>query len=105
MKLDVTRVLKDLYGDDLPGMDSEGNPTGKSLTIRDILAQVLVSRVQGDSSKVEEQVSRFMLALKVVKEDEIELDSGQVTNIKNWVAARSAPMITGQICMILEGKL
>ena len=105
MKLDVTRVLKDLYGKDLPGMDSNGQPTGEPLTIRTILAQVLVSRVQGDSSDVAEQVERFMLATKIVQEDEIELDSGQVTKIKEWVAARSAPMITGQICMILEGKL
>ena len=105
MKLDVTRVLKDLYGADLPGMDANGNKTGKPLTIRDVLAQVLVSRVQGDSSKVEEQIERFMLARKIVNEDEVELDSGQVVNIKNWLAARSAPLITGQICMILDGKL
>ena len=105
MKLDVTRVLKDLYGEDLPGMDANGNDTGEPLAIRDVLAQVLVSRVQGDSAKVEEQVERFMLARKVVSEDELELDAGQVASIKQWLAARSAPLITGQICMILDGKL
>ena len=104
MKLNVTRILKDLYGKDLIEVSDN---IQKSITIRSILASVLVTGVQSDRAPAppEEHVERFMLALKVVQDDEIELDSKQVVNLKKWIAARYAPIITGQLCMILEGQL
>ena len=109
MKLDVTRVLKDLYGKDMieAAKDEDGVITKKPMTIRAVLGNVLVTSVQSDQApaKPEEHVERFMLALKVVQDDEVELDSKQIVNLKTWIAARYAPLITGQLCMILEGKL
>ncbi len=107
MKLDVTREFKDLYGEAIQDVskDDNGVTSKKPLTVRAVLISALVTSVQGTSIKAEEQVGRFILAHKVVSDDEIELSAEQVTNIKKWVAVRYAPMITGQICLLLEEKL
>ena len=107
MKLDVTRKLKTLYGKDILDIstDENGVKTRTPLTLRSVLAAVLVSNVQGESLAMAEQVERFMLATEIVKEDQVELSAEQVAKLKKYVAARYAPLITGQICMILEEKL
>ncbi len=107
MLLDVTRELKTLYGIVIQDIskDDKGVETKKPLTVRSVLAAVLVTNVQGEKQSAAEQVERFMLASQMVRDDKIELSSEQVTNIKKWTASRYAPLITGQICMILEEKL
>jgi len=95
----VTQKLYDLHGKVLLE-DDDKTP----LTARKILEVALITRGQREVQSIEEQVERFKLAVRVTTEDELDLTSEEVVKLKNWVAARSAPLVTGQMALLLEGK-
>ena len=99
MLFDVTQTLYDLHGEVLLE-DDDKTP----LTARKILEVALITRGQRESLSAEEQVERFTLALRVATEDQLDLTSEEVVKLKKWVAARSAPLVTGQMALLLEGK-
>jgi len=104
MKLDVTEVINDLDGKPIPAADQQGNLTGGPLTVRHVLKTALTTRVQSEKGEYKDQLDRFILAMQVVQNDEVELDAKQAVDLKTWVAARYSPIVTGPICLLLEGK-
>ena len=96
MLLDVTKELFDLHGK--PILSDNGEP----LTVRAVIEFACVTRVQNESLDASEQLDRFILASKAVRNDELTLKSEQVTKLKKWIAARFTPIVTGQMCLMLE---
>ncbi len=104
MKLDLTQVINDLYGDPIPAADAQGKLTGGDVTVRRVLRIALTTKAQSEKNEYKDQLERFILALKMVENDEVELEADQIVNLKKWVATRYAQLVTGRICMLLEGK-
>ena len=96
---DVTQRLYDLHGKVLLE-DDDKTP----LTARKILEVALITRGQREAMSVEDQIERFKLAVRVTTEDELDLTSEEVVKLKKLIAARSAPLVTGQMALLLEGK-
>jgi len=96
---DVTQKLYDLHGKVLMDADKV-----TPLTARKVLEVALITRAQQESMDVGEQIDRFVLAHKAVVEDELDLTSEQIVKIKKWISTRYAPLITGQMALLLEGK-
>jgi len=95
----VTQKLYDLHGKVLLEDDGE-----TPITARKILEVALITRGQRETSSAEEQIEKFNLAVRVTTEDQLDLTSEEVVKLKKWIAARSAPLVTGQMALLLEGK-
>ena len=98
MLLDVTKELFDLHGK--PILSDNKEP----LTVRAVIEFACVTRVQNESLDASEQLDRFILASKAVHNDELTLKSEQIIKLKKWIAARFTPVVTGQLCLMLEGQ-
>jgi len=83
----------------------DGSVAKPPLMVRDILETALLGRVmQGKPLEGTEQLDRFMLALRIRRNDTVELAAPQIVKLNELVAAICAPLVTAQILMILDGK-
>ena len=109
MKIDVTQQLRKLNGEPLAntteacrlcGRPQEENP----VVLRDVLCSALMASKR-DQNAVDgkKQVEQYELALKIQREDKVELSTQDAGKLQNLVAEIYAPLVTGQVWLILEG--
>lgn len=93
MKINTKQILVDLKGKTLKDAD-----TGLDFNLSDALSVILVNCTEGDKMKM------YVLAQKIVTEDEIDVDDADLKLIKQAVASTHSfnNLVTGQILVILE---
>lgn len=96
-KVDVSQQLYNFKGDQINIQDEPAE-------LRDILIMALTQLERGEQVKAKEQFERYSLASKINGRDEIEFSSAEVSMLQERVAKFFAPLITGQVYLILEGK-
>jgi hypothetical protein len=97
-KIDVTTVMVDLNNE--PITDGEGEP----LTLRHVLTSALVTLERGERADGGEQFDRYMMARRIHGRDEIEFSAKEIVKLQERVAIFFAPVVTGQVRLILEGE-
>jgi hypothetical protein len=98
MKINVSQPLNSYEGK--PLVENE-----KPILLRSVIINALNYTTKDTKpTTAEEKMGLYELSVKVFNEDEIELSSEQISMIKKNMAEMFSPVITGQACMILEGK-
>ena len=112
MKVNVTKVLRTLAGDELR------NPTvrcdkcgyvleGEPITLRSVCVEALLRPREQQRAALsgEEKLKRYVLAQKVNVEDELDLTAKEIVTLKDTIAEIYPPLVVGQAWQILEGQL
>ena len=102
MKIKVNQVLKDLKGEDLK---AGGEDKEKGLELKVICTNALLS----DNAEIEkidgnEKMTRFLLAEKIQKANELDLTVEEITKIKKVIGLFYGPLLVGRAYNALEGK-
>lgn len=97
MKVKVNNQLKDVEGKPLQG------DKGKSLTMRDVCINSLLTPVQGDDEKVKWEKYEIFKKLRDA-EDEVELKLEELNIVKKAVGKIQSQLLMGQVWEMLEGK-
>ena len=109
MRIDVTQQLRQLNGEPLANTTEACRLCGRSqeetpVILRDILCNALMtSRRDQKAVDGKKQVEQYELALRIQREDEVELSTQDAGKLQNLVAEIYAPLVTGQVWLILEG--
>jgi len=98
--IDVTVALKTLQGADMIEPNPEGEAT--TATLRMALVNALLSPVQKESGV--EKIKKYDLAMKIHKNDKVDLTAEEITLLKARVGEVFPVLIVGQVFEILEGK-
>lgn len=105
MKIDTTQTIKNLDGTDLkaqvPG-DEEGKTRLEALTLKTVMVNSLMSNNQNDKAEGNQKAKRWNLALKVQKEDVVELSAEQITMVKKLIGQGYATAVVGPAFTMLE---
>lgn len=97
MKVKVNNQLKDPQGKDLPG------DKGKTLTMRDVCINSLLTPVQTDDEKIKWEKYEIFKKLRDAK-DEVELKLEELNVVKKAVGKIQSQLLMGQVWEMLEGK-
>jgi hypothetical protein len=100
MKLDVTRVLKNINGEDLIEPDAKGE--AQPVTLRTVLVNALMIPVEKDSGA--QKAEKYGLAIDIQKNDEIEVVAEQIVVLKEAVGKPYGPVVVGPVFNILDEK-
>jgi len=97
MKVKVNNQLNDVEGKPLQGDKS------KTLTMRDVCINSLLTPVQGDDEKIKWEKYEIFKKLRD-SADEVELKLEELSLLKKAVGKLQPPLLMGQIWEMLEGK-
>lgn len=98
MKVQLNQVIKNFY--EAP-VTKEG---GEKYTVRDVLADSILTQKDAQSITNEEKMKRWTLAKKVQKsKDSVEMTIEEVAKIKELVLANATTWVAGQVADALEG--
>ena len=97
MKVKVNNQLNDVEGKPLQGDKS------KTLTMRDVCINSLLTPVQGDDEKIKWEKYEIFKKLRDAT-DEVELKLEELSLLKKAVGKLQPPLLMGQIWEMLEGK-
>jgi hypothetical protein len=97
MKVKVNNPLKDVEGHPLQG------EKGKTLTMRDVCINSLLTPVQGDDEKLKWEKYEIFKKLRDAT-DEVELKLEELNIVKKAVGKLQPPLLMGQVWEMLEGK-
>jgi hypothetical protein len=100
MKLDVTKVLKNIAGDNL--MESNEKGEAEVVTLRTILVNALMIPEQKDTGT--QKAEKYGLAIDIQRNDEVEITSEQAAMLKEVVGKPYGPVVVGPVFAILDGK-
>lgn len=98
MKVDVTQVFKTMDGQVMIENDGKGNAV--EATLRMAIVNAVLSPVERESGI--EKAKKYDLAMRVYKEDEVDLKAEEITLIKERVGEVFPPLIVGQVFNLLE---
>lgn len=110
IKIDITQKMVDLNGDEIPARVQSRCPEcghvrdAQSLTLRTILVNALTNTEQGEKLPGSEQYKRYRMARRIHDRDVIEFTTQEAAELQERVAKFYAPLVTGQVWEILEGK-
>lgn len=99
MKINVTQKLVSFKGETLKG---EGN---EEATLRSVCVNALLGFYPKEEITGTEKMERYKLAKLIDSEDEPDLESEQITKIKDLVAKSMTTIVVGQAWQMLEKKL
>jgi hypothetical protein len=109
MKIDVTQQLLELDGTPMvTGKQicrtcGQGVSDKEPLTVRWAATKALTATFRDEPSLPgDEKVARFHLALKVTREDQLDLKAEDVVLIKQLVGKMYGPVVVGQVWSILD---
>ncbi len=122
MQIDVTKILTDMHGDEIRCLedyenvnfvDSQKTPGEQpfhkrkvSLTIRKCCVDSLLATTEKDKSlSGEEKIKRFKLAESIQDTDSVELDSEEVTLLKQRIALMFGVIVVGKAYELLDPKV
>lgn len=100
MVINVTQVLKSFSGQVMLDKDEQGNAV--EATLRMAIVNALLSPVQKETGV--DKVKKYELAKKVYQNDEVDLESEEITLIKTRIGEVFPPLIVGQADELLENK-
>jgi hypothetical protein len=108
MKVKVTQVLHDLEG--FPLRDAAVTSTdGKILrperdfTLRKACTEALQAlNLAGDATDGEERYKRFLLAMKIMSADEVDLTAEEITKLKRVIGLAFGAVVVGRCYEILD---
>ncbi len=91
---------------DVPLMNLKGSAPlkreGDDLTMQQIIAESLVLHDPNERIDGTEKAKRFLLAMRVQKEVDPELKSGDIELIKKVIGAFQGPLVVGQVFEVLD---
>ena len=111
MKYDMTTVINDLRGEPAQVVDETASKKeqkeGKTrdLLLRDIIVDALMAPDNPQQDRVlkgVEKIQRFMLAQRVMKEDQLSLAAEEITLIKDDVSLAYPPLFVGRVSEIID---
>ena len=111
MQIDVTRKLMTIDSKPIDIPDSEAceacgrqRVNGRVMLLRNAMVDALLGGYD-DEAKLSgaDKVERYQIALRVQNEDAPEMTIQDLALIQELVAKRYAPLVTGQVWMMLEG--
>ncbi len=122
MQIDVTKVLTDMQGDEIRCLedyenvkfvDSQKTPEEQpfhrckvSMTIRKCCVDSLLATTDKDKNiGGAEKIKRFKLAQSIQDNDSVELDSEQVTLLKQRIALMFGVIVVGKAYELLDPKV
>ena len=97
MKVKVNNQLNDVEGQPLQG------EKGRTLTMRDVCINSLLTPVQGDDEKAKWEKYEIFKKLRDAK-DEVELKLEELNVVKKAVGKIQSQLLMGQVWEMLEGK-
>lgn len=100
MKVKVNQKLVALNGNVLKDNDGQGNVI--DATLKTAIVNGLLAPVQKESGV--DKVKKYELALRIYKNDEVELSAEDIVLIKKCVGENFAPIVVGQVWELLENK-
>ena len=98
MKVNFEKVLTTMDGEPL----KDGQ---EKLTLKSVCVNALLATISGDTPSGEEKLTRYLLANQIYTDNEIELNSEDVSKIKKMVGMSFPTIVVGQAFQMLEGKL
>ncbi|KKN77901.1 hypothetical protein LCGC14_0356380 [marine sediment metagenome] len=112
MKIDTTKSLVDMDGNVLiqpkqgpKDADGHAEVIQEELKVREILVNALLAEDPKNPTPGTEKLKLFKLAQRINDNDEVTLESEEVTLIKNRVLTGFTVLIAGQVVILLEGDL
>lgn len=111
MKIDVTRKLMKIDSTpiEMPGYEAceacgRQRVNGHVMLLRDAMVEALLSSYN-DEAKLpgKSKVERYQLALRIQNEDMPEMSIQDLALAQELVSKRFAPLVCGQVWMMLEG--
>lgn len=78
---------------------------GDEITLRDVLEAALLQTAPNQNLSSKDQVERFIKAQMIHGRDWIQFTSDEIVLLKEQTAKLYAPLVTGQVALILEGEL
>lgn len=100
MLLNVTETLKQMNGQDILEVDEKGESI--PATVRTACVNALLAPVDKEAGT--EKVKKYDLAMRIYKEDKVELSAEECALIKEQSGKLFAPIVVGQLFNILDGK-
>lgn len=112
MKVNVTGILKQMDGEDLPDpakVDDDGKILNEPLTVRAVLVNSLMSTIPSRKAGVppvnldgKKKLEKYRLACRIQDSDEVNLISEEVVQLKDLVNEFYGVIVVGQILELLE---
>jgi hypothetical protein len=99
MQINVNDVLTQLDGTPLKDMV---NGEAKDATVGMAIINALLAPAEGDNGV--KKVQKYELAMRVYKNDSVDITVEEATLIKECVGRAFAPIIVGQLFALLDGK-
>lgn len=105
MKIDVTQAIKGLDGKPLMEQDPDG-PEGaaRQMTVGTAFLTALTAILEEDRNlSGEKKMKRYKIGLKIVGEDEVDLEIEEAAEVKMLVGKVFGPAVVGPLWDVLEG--
>jgi len=99
MKLDVTIKMLNVDGVVLQEPDEKGEV--RDVILRSILINALMIPAKDDTG--EQKVKKYILAVDIQKNDEVEITPEQAVLLKKAVGPNFGPVVVGPIFALLDG--
>jgi hypothetical protein len=98
MKVEVNQPLKDLEGKVI-NKDTEKKI---EFQLKDACVNALMAEIEGEKIDGNEKVSRYLLATKIQKANELDLKSEEIAKIKDLIGKVYGVLVVGQCFEMLE---
>lgn len=96
MKIQVTQVLKDFFGEALKG------PDGKEVTLRSVIIGAITYEDEKHPLTAEQKVRAYKVGGDVASNDEVDLKAEDIVQIKKGAEIAYKTIIYGQLIDLLE---
>lgn len=98
MLINVDQKLKNFNGSSIK--DEEG----KEITLKNVCINVLLMHIPKEEINGEEKFKRFKLAHRLDAGESIDLNSSDISLLKDLITKVYSPLIVGQAYLMLENK-
>ena len=104
MKIDMTKAIKNLEGDNIDNPESKLKEKAP-LTMKILCTNSLLTPTQ-DERNIDgnEKAKRFELAMRIYTEKEVDLDIDELKLVKDLIGKVYSPLVVGQAYRILDPK-
>lgn len=103
MKIDFSVKLISLKGEPLEKLDNDKKKV--QMTLSDACADALLAMLETDRAESgKEKYKRWQLASKIIVSSEVDLDTDDISFIKERVGKLYGPATVGPVFNLLEGK-
>ena len=106
MKINFDQQFTTLDGSILKARvkDDSGEEKERTFTLKWACTESLLASYPREEIKGEEKMKRFRIAFKIEQGGEIDLESEEITKLKELIGINCSPLIVGQAWKMLEGK-